>query len=268
MLSAGGMYGAYQAGVWQAVEDLFQPELVVGASVGSLNGWMIASGCSGGELVSLWQNAGDLATVRWRVPRRWNEGLIDTSYLESWIQEACSARTPVRRFGVVFTTLPRLHRELALWPEAGWNHIAASCAVPLFLRPHRIGGRLCVDGGLVHPLPLEAAVGLGATRILAVNVMNRRPAAVRAVIRTLQVCSGYSRHGCEQVEVLEISPSEPLGTYRDTMFWSATNVQRWLELGRSDAHKVRSTIVEWCSEQSIRISGSDSTQCPCIESIG
>lgn len=257
----------YQAGVWQALEDLFQPELVVGASVGSLNGWMIASGCSGGELASLWLNAGELATVRWRVPRRWNEGLIDTSHLESWIQEACSARTPIRRFGVVFTTLPGMRRQLALWPEARWEHIAASCAVPLFLRPHRIGGNVCVDGGLIHPLPLEAAVGLGATRIVAVNVMNRRPAAVRAAVRTLQACSDYSRRGCENVEVLEISPSERLGTYRDTMYWSESNVRRWLELGRSDAHKVRSTIVKWSSEHHVAYRGQTAPQCPSIESI-
>lgn len=267
VLSAGGMYGAYQAGVWEALEGIFQPELVIGASVGALNGWMIASGCPGSELTSLWVNSGELATVRWQFPRRWSDGLIDTSNLEGWIREACSIRTPIRRFGVVVTTLPKLRRELTVWPEAGWEHIAASCAVPLLLRPYRLGGSVCVDGGLVHPLPLEAAFSLGATRIVAVNVMNRRPAGVRALVRTLQVCSGYARPDCKQIEVLEIAPSERLGGYRDTMFWSADNIRRWLELGRADAQRVRGTIVEWLERAPTRIPGSDIKQCPSIESI-
>ena len=37
VLSAGGMYGAYQAGAWKAIADIFQPDLVVGASIGAIN---------------------------------------------------------------------------------------------------------------------------------------------------------------------------------------------------------------------------------------
>ncbi|MBM3775954.1 MAG: hypothetical protein FJW37_12460 [Acidobacteria bacterium] len=51
VLSAGGMFGAYQAGAWRALEGRFRPDLVVGASVGALNGWAIAGGCAPEELV-------------------------------------------------------------------------------------------------------------------------------------------------------------------------------------------------------------------------
>ncbi len=46
VLSAGGMFGAYQAGVWNVLSQRFQPDMVVGTSAGALNGWAIASGCS------------------------------------------------------------------------------------------------------------------------------------------------------------------------------------------------------------------------------
>ena len=77
VLSAGGMFGAWQAGAWKAIASCFEPELVVGASVGSLNGWAIASGCSPEDLVAEWQRAGGnprrlidrlAATYRPRIP--------------------------------------------------------------------------------------------------------------------------------------------------------------------------------------------------------
>ena len=54
VLSAGGMYGAYQAGAWKALADVFHPDLVVGASIGALTGWAIAGGCHPDELVDRW----------------------------------------------------------------------------------------------------------------------------------------------------------------------------------------------------------------------
>src|SRR5438067_1634307 len=82
VLSAGGMFGAYQAGVWDRLCEVIRPDIVVGASVGCLNGWLIAAGGTGRELTDRWLNLGDLATVRWRVPSDFTEGLIDNSVLE------------------------------------------------------------------------------------------------------------------------------------------------------------------------------------------
>ena len=43
VLSAGGMFGAYQVGAWKVLADVFQPDLIVGASIGAVNGWAIAA---------------------------------------------------------------------------------------------------------------------------------------------------------------------------------------------------------------------------------
>src|SRR5258708_39861301 len=58
VLSGGGMFGAWQAGAWSVLSKSFQPDLIVGASVGSLNGYAIASGCSPQELCALWTRPG------------------------------------------------------------------------------------------------------------------------------------------------------------------------------------------------------------------
>src|SRR5712692_7613868 len=54
VLSGGGMFGAWQAGAWSAVARRFAPDLIVGVSVGALNGYLIASGVSPTELGELW----------------------------------------------------------------------------------------------------------------------------------------------------------------------------------------------------------------------
>ena len=52
VFSGGGMFGAWQAGVWRGLvsERRWDPDLVVGASVGSLNGYAISGGATPEEL--------------------------------------------------------------------------------------------------------------------------------------------------------------------------------------------------------------------------
>ena len=42
VLSAGGMFAAWEAGVWKALSGRFQPDVIVGTSAGAWNGWAIA----------------------------------------------------------------------------------------------------------------------------------------------------------------------------------------------------------------------------------
>lgn len=49
--------------------------------------------------------------------------------------------------------------------------VAASCAIPVFFRPIRIGDRDVVDGGVSEVCPLEIAVERGVTAIVFVNPM-------------------------------------------------------------------------------------------------
>src|SRR5215467_13964744 len=86
VLSAGGMYGAYQAGAWKALAQVLRPDLVVGTSAGCLNGWAIAGGCTPQELAEIWLDPGmvELMRIRWR----WSswKGLWDPAPLEEQAQ--------------------------------------------------------------------------------------------------------------------------------------------------------------------------------------
>ena len=54
VLSAGGLWAAWEVGAWKVLRERFQPDLIVGASAGAWNGWAIASGCTPEELEREW----------------------------------------------------------------------------------------------------------------------------------------------------------------------------------------------------------------------
>jgi len=55
--------------------------------------------------------------------------------------------------------------------------VAASCAIPGFFRPVRIGGRLYVDGGLHSMSNLDLFSGLGLDLVICLNPLSGRTAA-------------------------------------------------------------------------------------------
>src|ERR1700689_2272047 len=91
VLSAGGMFGAHQAGAWRELAASFQPDLVVGTSVGALNGWAIAGGCPPEELIRFWADPSAGAFLRLRSPvDRWR-GFFGGGSFSKRVQELFSA---------------------------------------------------------------------------------------------------------------------------------------------------------------------------------
>jgi NTE family protein len=247
-LSAGGMFGAYQAGVWQALADCFEPDIVVGASVGSLNGWLIAGGCRPSILADRWRNLESIERLPWRCPRTFSDGMIDSTLLENWIQEMCAAATPRGQYGAVLTQIPALKPMLFQWPDVTWQHVAASCAVPGFLRQYRFDGRLYTDGGFLDPSPVWAALEMGADIVVSVNVLRHRPAIVRALVKGAQTYAKYLPPAVEGRTIIHIDPPAALGGPKDSMYWSKTNADRWIDQGRRDALARKHFLVE-CLER-------------------
>jgi NTE family protein len=64
VLSAGGMFAAWEVGVWKALREHFTPGLIVGASAGAWNGWSIAGGATPEELVREWLDPSTATLMR------------------------------------------------------------------------------------------------------------------------------------------------------------------------------------------------------------
>jgi NTE family protein len=234
VLSAGGMFGAYQAGAWKAIAEQFEPDIVVGASVGALNGWCVAGGCSPDELIEHWRDPGAGAALTLFPNAGCRHGWFDPKPLRAraeWIFSSCAPRIP---FGLVVVEMPWLRTVLVRHPDVTAAHLQATCSIPLFLPAVRIGGVRCLDGGLLEKLPIWAAVEMGATRIVAIDSL---PKVGRWWLRAGTNCARLfkpRRNLPDTVQVTVVSPSERLGDVHDAVFWKRRNIDRWVALGARD----------------------------------
>jgi NTE family protein len=247
VLGGGGLFGAYQAGVWKALEGSFQPDMVVGASIGALNGLAIAGGCAADDWIAQWMEMGEHGRLRLRLPRGPFDGLFDAAPVERFTQRLMERFQPRMRYGVVLTALWPLRRRVFWDREITWRHLCASCGVPLLMRQYRLEGEWWADGGLLESMPVQAAIEAGATRIVAVNILPARsPLALRAGRAALHVVSGHQKLPLPAgVRVLTIEPGLALGAWRETAFWERQRIGAWIRRGQLDAARVLEIIKTW-----------------------
>ena len=235
VLSAGGMFGAYQAGAWNVLSRRFQPDLVVGTSAGALNGWAIAGGCPPAELLDMWRAPATGGLMRLRFPLIPWKGCIDPTALARQVQDWYARFKPRVPFSATVVEVPRLRLVRVPHERITPAHLMASCAVPFGYPPVRIDGKLYVDGGLLDILPIWAAAEMGATRVIAVNALPVMPShPLRAVLRVVRLV-GRKPAAIAGLDVVTISPRTPLGSIRDALTWTPEHMQRWIQQGEDDA---------------------------------
>src|SRR5436190_8022136 len=201
VLSAGGMFGAYQAGAWKVLAPVFIPDLVVGTSAGSLNGWAIAGGCKPQDLIDFWLDPGmvKMMRVRWR----WSswKGLWDPEPLEQAARDLFERYRPRIPYALTLTRIPWMRPRLVRGEDVTWQHLAASCSVPAGFPPVALDRGLYVDGGVLGALPMWAAKACGVTRAVAVDALPEMPSLlVRTAARLASVVA--PARSCEGIEVL------------------------------------------------------------------
>ena len=229
VLSAGAMFGAYQAGVWKALAGRFRPDLIVGSSVGVLNGWCMGGGCHPDELARLWLDAEIGQLLRFR----------RQAELQRRAEQLHRAYTPRIPFGMIALEVPSLRLRLFQASqdvnEITARHLLASCSIPLWFPPVAIDGRRLADGGVRSTLPIWAAARMGATRVLAVDCL---PAGRQGWYRWPAGILWRDRSAAPGVDVTILRPSQALGGLRDILIWKRENIARWIALGASDAARM------------------------------
>lgn len=182
VLGGGGILGSAEVGMLRALlERGIIPDLVVGSSVGALNGVAVAATPGLGvveRLTEAWTSlrARDVfaSTVVGQVGNLLRHGtyLHTNEGLRRLVTEAAGdariERLPVR-FECVAACIETASAE---WFGSGpiVDAVLASCAVPGLLPPVRIGERHYLDGGLVASVPVGRAVALGAEQIFVLHV--------------------------------------------------------------------------------------------------
>lgn len=240
VLSAGGMFGAYQAGAWRTLARNWRPDLIVGSSVGALNGWAIAGGVQPEELIAMWSDARLAGMTRLRIPWFPWRGLFDPRGLEELAREMVERYRPRVPYFATVVEVPSLRLRWIRGEDMTWRHLVAACAVPLVFPPVRLDGSTCVDGGLLCKLPVSVAAALGASRVLAVDAMPVLPSlVVRAAAGLVRRLAGQCvKPPATSLRVDTVAPAAPLGTLEEAVRWKAHNIARWIERGARDAEGV------------------------------
>ncbi len=183
VLGGGGVLGAVEVGMLRALlERGIHPDLVLGTSVGALNGAMVARDPTLAvieRLTELWHDTARSRDVYGDRPLRTVRRVISTG------THAYSAKPLSRRlreeFGdLTFEELPVRFQVCAASIERAAEHwfstgpvvdaVVASAAVPGLLPPAKIGNEHYLDGGIVNSIPVGRAAQLGATRIFVLQV--------------------------------------------------------------------------------------------------
>jgi predicted acylesterase/phospholipase RssA len=222
VLSGGGMFGAWQAGAWLALADRLRPDLIVGASVGCLNGYAIAGGATPQQLIDFWMQP-DIGALR---------------SLPVTIQSLMLRHPLNMPYAVVLTDLLRLKPRI-FSTDLTWQHLAASCAIPGVLPQYKIGARWYTDGGLLNPLPVWAAIELGATRIVALHVLPEIPSSLlKPFVKGFRRVAGHNPPLPDHVSVTILKPDHPLGSVTDALRWQRDNIHRWIGQGNLAAKNI------------------------------
>jgi predicted acylesterase/phospholipase RssA len=250
VFSAGGMFCAYQAGVWQALEERgWHPDIVAGVSAGALNATAVARGCPAGRLQEWWLDLRQ-SLFRWNwPPRGWC--LLDRRGVRERIQELERDLPPgleqPRRLLVTLAELPHTRMKVIEGREVTAPRLLASCAIPFLFGPVRVeveGRRIwAVDGGAFERLPLAVAVQAGASEIISVDVLAVPPSRLwrrfmdQAIRLRRTLAPGVAEFASlpPGVQLLRLDPQQVLGAPQDMLRWSRDNVGYWMEAGYREA---------------------------------
>ncbi len=244
VLSSGGLFGAYQAGVWSYLsETSFQPDLVVGASVGALNGWAIAGGCDANELCERWLDETQTNVLKRRAKSGLRSGFFEREPLQRLASAIHADYRASAHFGLVVVELPFLRTRLFTGSAVTATHLLASASIPVAMPTVLIEGRRFTDGGLLEDVPLWAAAEMGADRIIAVDAMHFDcPWWYRTAVRPAGFLAPRTRPAIRTATTL-IRPSKPLGHYSTALNWDRGRIQKWIDLGYEDARRTLAHVV-------------------------
>jgi NTE family protein len=182
VLSGGSSLGAIQVGMLQALMEAgIRPDLLIGTSVGAINAaWMAAQPNPEGalKLAEVWSGLrrqhifplNPWAGARGLFGR--TDHVISNSGLRSVLEKNLpferleETRVPVH----VVTTDLKNGRVVILSSGPAIPALLASTAIPGVFPPVQIGRRKLIDGGVANHAPIEAAIELGASRVIVLPI--------------------------------------------------------------------------------------------------
>lgn len=181
VLGGGGRWGAVEVGMYQAlVEAGIEADLVLGTSIGALNGSVIADspGVEGvRRLTALWESVSAADLFRGGLNRLRNmaamrPALHTTGEMRALIKGVHGNKRIEELVTPFQCVAASIERAAEHWFTEGplVEALLASAAIPALFPPVQIGEEHFYDGGLVDSVPLSRALTLGADVVYVLQV--------------------------------------------------------------------------------------------------
>jgi len=180
VLSGGGAKSAAHIGAALALAEAgVTPVRYLATSMGAVIAVALAAQMDPQTLLERLAELGRVGVVK--DPLAFVSGLFARSLLRPRpFRQAIERLVPIRQFAdlAVPVTVTVTHLDtgdLLLFGDGGEDAplvdvLCATCALPVYYPPVRLGGRRCGDGGLRGPLPLEVAGRFARETVVAVDV--------------------------------------------------------------------------------------------------
>lgn len=176
VLAGGGSYGVVQVGMLRALRAHgIRPDLIAGSSVGAINGAFFA-GDAGEEgierLGALWNSLTRRDVFPIVLSRLLSLVRSDHLFEPHGLRRLLATHLPHARLEESAIPLHVMATDLLsgapvqLSRGSSVDAVLASCAIPGIFPPVRIDDRLLIDGAVACNTPIQAAIALGATRLI------------------------------------------------------------------------------------------------------
>lgn len=255
VLGGGGSRGAYELGVWRALEEFgITYDIALGTSIGSINAAMMATR-NYDAANKLWNEITvndimrDGFNLNYSLESMFRQKDQIRAFLKRYVNTKGADITPLRElisksiheevlrksdieYGLVTLQVPSLkpmeltRNEIPLGELNNYIIASASCfpAFPLC----KIGDKNYIDGGYYDNLAIDFAIKLGAEEIIAVDLSYDEPTHLKYI---------------NAPNVTYIRPSWPLGSFLD---FNQKAIQRNIILGYNDACKIFRKYKGYC----------------------
>lgn len=271
VLAGGGSFGAVQVGMLQAlVASGERPDMVIGASVGAINGAYFAAAPDAAgvaKLAALWMGLrrDEVFPVTWRSLARLfsrNDFVVDSAglrgLLERHLPYSRLEETAVPLHVVATDLLGGVAVPLSAGPAV--DAILASCAIPAVLPPVNIDGRYLIDGAVSDNTPVSVAVELGASRVIvlptgfACSLESPPRGAIASALHAITLLVAHQLvmelERCrDRAEIVTVPPLCPLSSSPydfsnagGLIERAAEQTQRWIAHGGLNRQKVPSAL--------------------------
>ena len=236
VLSGGGAKGSYEIGVWKALRKLnINYDIVTGTSVGALNGALMVQK-DYLKALFLWYNLNydDIFEIKKDytkedINKLYKEGIlkggVDVTNLENTIKKYINPKKFFKsniKYGLITVKFPSLkHVEMTKEKlnKQNLSHylVASASCFPAF-KLKKIDKEYYIDGGFYDNMPINLAVKMGATEVIAVDLDE----------------IGIKRNLKYDVGVTYISPKNKIDSF---LTFEKNSSRRGIRLGYNDTMK-------------------------------